>query len=128
MIITGVEDYNFGTYTVGTGDQVQSRFVCIGKDAGNRNWSGIFNGSGTGGAFTLNDGSGNTVPYTVRRRPNPAFLAGVSNNSNQADNSVPLDRGGVDNQEFEITVPGASLDGAPAGTYTGTISFQISPP
>ena len=127
VIITGMEDYNFGTHTGGSGDKVQVRAVCVGKTSGNKNWSGTIVGSGTGGAYTLNDGSGNTVPFTIRRIPNPTYTNGVSANANQADNTAPIDCGGVDNQDIEITISGASLDGAAPGTYTGFIDFTVAP-
>lgn len=127
VIITGMDDYNFGTYVVGSGNQQQTQANCIGKSSGNRNWTGTINGSGVGGAFTLSDGAGNTLPFTVRRTPNPVFLAGVPNSANQADNSLPLDCDGVDNQNFRIDLDAATLDSAPAGTYTGFIDITVTP-
>lgn len=128
IIITGVEDYPFGTYTVGTGDQILTRAVCVGKTAGNQQWDAVVNGSGAGGAYTLDDGGGNTVPFTLRLVPNPSFTAGVANtNLNGADNNAPLDCDGVDNENFEITLPGTALNGTPAGTYTGSITIVVSP-
>lgn len=128
IIITGMEDYNYGTYTVGSGDQIQTRAVCVGKTAGNKSWNATINGSGAGNAFTLTDGAGHNVPFTIRRTPNPSFTAGVQEtNLNAADNTAPIDCGGVDNQNFKVTLTGANLDSLPAGTYTGFIDITVSP-
>lgn len=127
IIITGMDDYNFGTYVVGGGTQQQAQANCIGKSSGDDSWTGTINGSGAGGAFTLSDGAGNTIPFTIQRTPTPAFLAGVPNSADQADNTPPLDCGGVDNQNFRIDIDGTDLDGAPAGTYSGYIDITVTP-
>lgn len=127
IIITGMEDYNFGTHVVGSGNKVQVRASCVGKTAGNKNWNATVNGSGAAGAFTITDGVGNTIPFTLRRIPNPTFTPGVTEGTNQADNNAPLDCDGTDNQDFEITIDGATLDGTPAGTYTGFIDITAAP-
>ncbi|MBA44281.1 MAG: hypothetical protein CMF62_09820 [Magnetococcales bacterium] len=127
VIITGMDDYNFGTHVAGSGTKQQTQAFCVGKSAGNKNWNGTINGSGAGGAFTITDGAGNTIPFTVRRLPNPTYTAGVSNSANQADNNAPLDCNGTDNQDLRIEMTGANLDGVPAGTYTGYIDVTVSP-
>ena len=127
VIITGMDDYNFGTYTIGSGTQTQVQANCVGKTAGNKSWDATIVGGGTGGAFTLNDGTGNTVAFGVRRIPNPTFTSGVTQGTNQADNNAPLDCNGTDNQDFEISIDGTLLDALPAGTYTGFIDITAAP-
>lgn len=127
IIITGMDDYNFGTHTVGSGTKQQTQAFCVGKTAGNKNWNATINGSGAGSAFTLTDGAGNNIPFTVMRIPNPSFTAGVTEGTNQADNNAPLDCNGVDNQDLRITIDGTVLDGTPAGTYTGYIDVTAAP-
>ena len=128
IIITGVDDYNLGTHTVGTGDKLQVQAFCVGKDSGNKFWDSVITGSGAGGAYTLDDGSGNTIPFTVIHPPSTQFISGVPElNWNTADNTMPIDCDGVDDQDIRITVTGADLDATPAGTYTGTITIVVNP-
>lgn len=127
VIITGLEDYNMGIHTVGSGDKVMTATVCVGKDAGTTEWDLTANGSGVGGIFTLDDGVGNTVTFTVDHLPATPITAGVTEPLDNADNTAPLNCDGVDNQSFRVTLPGNVLDGAPAGTYTGYVEFTATP-
>ena len=127
IIITGLEDYNFGTHTVGSGNKILTHAVCVGKDAGSTQWTLTATGSGVGGIFTLDDGGGNTVSYTVEYQPATNITAILPQTLSNADNAPPLDCDGIDNQQFEITLPGALLDSLPAGTYTGTLQLLASP-
>ncbi len=127
IIITGMEDYTFASHTVGTGDKSLSKLSCVGKDAGNKLWKATITGSGTGGAFTLTDGT-NTIPFAVTFAPARSFTSGVQEiNLPSADNTVPLDCGGTDNQDFVIDILGTDLDGTPAGDYSGFIDIQVAP-
>lgn len=127
IIITGAEDYTFGTHIVGSGNKVLTRAVCVGKDGGTPQWDLTASGSGVGGIFTLDDGGGNTVSYTVEYQPATNITANLPQTLNNADNTPPLDCGGIDNQEFTVTLTGALLDGLPAGTYTGSLQLLAAP-
>lgn len=127
VIITGMEDYNFGTYTVGNGDQDITTAVCVGKDGGTTQWEATVIGSGPGGAFRLDDGMGNFFTFNVYYAPAINIVSGVPQNFNGADNTLPLNCDGIDNQNIRVIIPGSILDSIPAGTYTGYLDVTAAP-
>lgn len=127
VIITGMEDYNFGTYTVGSGDRDITTDVCVGKDSGSDLWEATVIGSGPGGAFRMSDGMGNNFTFNVYYAPAANIVSGVPQNFSGADTTIPLNCDGIDNQSFRVIIPGSVLDSMPAGTYTGFLDITAAP-
>ena len=125
--ITGAEDYNFGTYSVGDGGQMIQTYFCVTKDSGTPKWSATVDGSGTANAYTIQSAGGDTVPYAVQLKSITTTPGVQETNLGNADNTVPLDCDGVDNQPLKVTINAVDLNSVHAGTYTGTLSVQVEP-
>ena len=122
------EDINYGTWIPGSGNLQNNDFFCVFKDSGNRRWDVFANGDGAGGAFELNDGSGNTLVINRVRVKAVDLTPGVpATNLGGADNSAPADCGGSDNQRLRVRLLQTDMLAVPPGTYTGTLTFTASP-
>ena len=134
--ITGLTDVSYGTinsFTNQTNSQnvcIYSAFIFFGFPI-RRNYSVRATGNGTGGAFTLASGAG-TLPYEVRwddaanQTTGTQLLAGVNATGfgNAATNQTCT---GGENASLIVTITGASLTTATAGSYTGVLSITITP-
>ena len=126
VLITGLQDYNFGSFS---GDEDMDDTLCIYKSSGNKRYWVTATGSGTGGAFELQDG-GNSFAYGVRwQKAGGNFgklTAGVAKRYGGAD-KVNTDCGGVDNAGLRIEMRESNVAGAPAGSYGGSLTLLIEP-
>lgn len=122
------EDIDYGSWIPGDGNLQNNDFFCVYKDAGNRRWDVVANGDGPGGAFELNDGMGNTLSINRVRVKAVDLTPGVTaTNLGGADNSAPADCGGSDNQRLRVRLLQSDMVNVPPGTYTGTLTFTVSP-
>ena len=125
--ITGAEDYNFGSYSVGDGAQMIQTYFCVTKDSGSTQWNATVDGSGTASAYTVQSAGGDTIPYAVQLKGTTPSPGVQETNLDGADNTAPLDCDGVDDQLLKVTINAVDLNSVHAGTYTGTLSVQVAP-
>lgn len=132
--ITNLTDVGFGTIVNPEADVSQSQTVCV--------YSGLilslyaikFTGSGVGGAFTLTNGGGATLPYEVQWNAAPGQLSGTAVTSGSTLSSqlsvavTPTCTLGVTpSGSLTVILRGTELSRAAAGTFTGTLTLMISP-
>lgn len=134
--ITGLADVNYGTINSFT-DQTNSQNVCVysvfvifGFPI-RRNYSVVATGSGTGGAFTLASGP-RTLPYEVRwadaaNQTTGTLLTSGATATGFGNASTNQTCTGGENASLIVTIAGASLATASAGTYSGVLSITIVP-
>lgn len=128
VLVTNLNDIALGTYS-GTGNLSNSDNFCIYHN-GDGKFNITMNGSGTGSAYTLANGS-NLLPYTVGFTNGAAPIAPMTTlvalTGQTGANLVDSTCSGGDNVKVDITVANASLATAPAGTYTGTLTMVVAP-
>jgi hypothetical protein len=134
--VTGLTDVSYGTLNSFT-DQTNSQNVCVHSAFYifgfpiRRDYTVRATGNGTGGAFTLASGS-RTLPYQVRwadaanQTTGTQLTAGVNATGfgNASNNQTCT---GGENASLIVTITGASLTTATAGSYTGVLSITIVP-
>lgn len=126
--ISSLDNLALGTYT-GTGDMTGSESFCVYRN-GTGQYQATVTGSynaGAGSGFVLSDGT-NTMAYTVTYNGTGIASGGVT--ATQAGNASLQDCGGANvanNATIGVTVPAATLQGSPTGTYTGTVTILIGP-
>ncbi len=113
----------------GSGDFVGNSSACI-----YRNGTGAYTltaiGSGASNAYTLSDGSTNSLAYALtyddgtgaQTMSAAAALTGRINADTASKSCASGNNGSID-----VTVAAADLDAVPAGTYTGTLTLTVSP-
>lgn len=134
--ITGLADVPFGTINSFT-DQPNSQNVCV-YSAYNffgfpirLNYSVLATGNGAGGAFTLASGA-RTLPYQVSwddaaNQPTGTLLTAGATASGFANAATNQTCTGGENASLIVTITGASLATATAGSYSGVLSITIVP-
>lgn len=131
--ISGLTDLAFGTITNFASDSVRSESICVFSNTKNNGYSVTASGTGTGGAFTLasgsfqlaydvqwNDVSGQTSGTQLS--PNVA-LTGLTSSATQAT----CNKGPASSASLIVILRSASILGARAGTYNGTLTLLITP-
>lgn len=130
--ISGLSDVSFGTISNLTVDAVQAQSVCVYSNGSGNTYSVRFDGSGSGGAFTLANGI-TTLAYNVRWNNQPgqsngtaltagALLGGQASNAQNQTCSTGLPT----TASLIVTLPATSLSSATAGTYSGTLTIIVS--
>lgn len=127
--ITKLSDVAFGTITNVGVDQVQSQSVCAYSGVLGGRYTITASGSGSGGAFTLANGSA-TMPYEVQWATSAGQTSGTNLTSGTALTgqtmllSCPL-LASV-NSSLIIILRGTTLSTARAGSYNGTLTVILS--
>jgi hypothetical protein len=125
--VSGFIDFNFGTWSGGSGLSSSSD-LCVYKSSGD-SYFVTASGSGSGGAFSVQDG-GNSIGYTVDwARKNNAFTTlatGVASNFNGANESS-TDCGGVMTSTLRVNFSDTNLQSAVPGIYSGELTILVEP-
>ena len=125
--IFNLDDYPLGTWQFGEGGVSVDNYFCVAEQGAlNDNWRVTAYGDGAGGSFTLQDGTGNSLPYTVRVVPEELTENVQSGEFTGADRTVPYDCDGTDDQLLRITIDQADLEGSAAGNYAGSLTLTAS--
>lgn len=134
--ISGLSDIILTFDVTGTGPITGSSTACVYRNGGG-DYSIEATGSGTASAFTIQNASATPTPiaYTVgwddavTGTAVSAATSGTPLTGQTGANTVSDDcsTGGGANAFVEVTVPRASLSAAPAGTYNGTLTLEVSP-
>lgn len=126
--ISSLDDLSLGTYS-GTGNATGSEAFCVYRNGTGQytaTVTGTYNaGAGTG--FSVYS-AGNTMAYTVTYNGNAILHGGTT--ITELGNTSVQDCGGLNvgnNATIGVTIPQATLQAAPTGTYTGTVTILISP-
>lgn len=127
--ITRLSDVAFGTITNVGADQVQSQSVCAYSGLLGGRYSITANGSGSGGAFTLANGSA-TMPYEVQWSTTAGQTSGTNLTAGTALTgqtmllSCPVLA--TVNSSLIVILRGTALSSATAGNYNGTLTVILS--
>lgn len=127
--ISKLSDVGFGTISNIQSDQVRSQSVCAfsGLLGGGYNISA--SGSGSGGAFTLSNGS-TTLPYEVQwsttagQTSGTALTAGATLSGQTMVLSCPVFQ--TTNASLIVILRGTALGSATAGNYNGSLTLILS--
>ena len=129
--INGLQDALFGTYSGGNPTDTQE--VCVSRSGTSGLYQIIARGSGGGDAFELS-GPGGTVAYTVEwadETTAPVFATldtGVAETGQTGgDNAFDSCAGAGENASLRIAMNGPDVAALSAGTYSGTLSLEVSP-
>lgn len=130
--ITGISDRAFGTWN-GSSTMDSNDDVCIYTNKAAATYYITATGSGTGGAFELDDGSSNVLPYHVYYNDVTGTTGEVeqttaikSAQQSGADTSSQT-CGGGNNANYHVRIVNTDLLVVPSGTYTGTLTIVVSP-
>ena len=114
----------------GTNDVVETSAACVYRN-GTGNYQITASGDGAGSAFTITDGVAAPIPYTVTYDDGSGASAMTSTvaltGQTGGDGTSPVCTGTGNNGTIEVTVTAASLLGAPASTYAGTLTLTVAP-
>jgi hypothetical protein len=125
--ISGLVDFNFGTWSSGILNLEND--LCVYKSADGSDYRVTATGSGSGGAYQITSGS-NHISYTVAwARKNNAFTtlsSGAASNFDGANQSN-TDCSGVMTATLRIQFPEANLQAAVPGNYSGDLTILIEP-
>lgn len=126
--ISNLTDINLGVFS--GADAVGTSAACVYRN-GTGNYSLTASGDGTGGAFTLDDGAGTTVPYSVSYNDGsgaaPATAGALLGGLTGADPASDTCGTTGNNGTIEVTVAAADAAGLPAATYAGTLTLLVAP-
>ena len=134
-----LNDVSLPSYHIGDGDKVIASPACVYSSTlgGGYTVQGV--GSGAGGAFTVDDGASHVLPYVVIWNSGGAGAladSGISLTANvtsvvqynaATDSATCSGAAPGSTAQINVHVLGTSLDTAPAGTYSGTLTFIITP-
>ncbi len=131
MLISGMADLNFGTWT-GSGDLNQNENICVYTNQASGNYTVTATGDGAGSAFTLTDGS-NTLPYNVYFNDvsgmagEVALTATTANTAQGGAHTTSQTCGGGNNANYHVEIEDTALAAVPSGTYSGTLTIVVEP-
>jgi len=113
----------------GSGDFTGASPACVYRN-GTGSYTITASGSGPANAFTLTDGSSNTLPYTVTYDDGTgaqtmAAATALTGRINADTSSKTCANG--DNGNIAVSVASTDVAAVPAGTYTGTLTLTVSP-
>lgn len=132
--ISGLVDVSFGTISSVATNRTVAQTVCVYNSL--QGYTIKATGSGSGGAFTLANGSSTVPPmaYTVQwaftgqQTVGTQLTTGVGSRSPAGLNVLCSLSGLLSaSASLIVTLPAADLGTARAGNYTGTLSLMVSP-
>lgn len=103
-------DFAFGTVSAGAGDYTLNQTVTVNCTSGT-----AYSVTGPAGPFTMDDGSGNTMAYSI------AFDGATG------AGAFPITGTGTGAIDVEVTLPETSIIGAVPGSYTDTQTIDVTP-
>lgn len=129
--ITGLQDTALGTWG-GTGDLTSNYTLCVYIQNDNEsNYEIIGTGTGAGNAYILSNGTTDisaTVSYEEDSAPGwvtlNANIPTIFTNPNTVNETCGV---GGDSAKIRVTIDDAVMQYATSGSYSGTISLNISP-
>ena len=106
-----------------------------GGEAARGGYSVTVTGSGTGGAFTIDDGQGNILNYTAEWNDVKGTSGGVSvtsgvtltGQSGACQTATNCGTCGNNTGNIRVTIQSSEFDGKPSRDYTGSISLLVEP-
>lgn len=126
--ISSLDDLSLGTYS-GIGNATGSEAFCVYRN-GTGQYTATVTGSynaGAGSGFSVYS-AGNTMAYTATYNGNAIASGGTT--GTEIGNSSLQDCGGsnvANNATIAVTIPAATLQASPTGTYVGTVTILINP-
>lgn len=125
--IFNLDDYPLGTWQFGEGGVSVDNYFCVAEQGAlNDNWRVTAYGDGAGSSFTLQDGTGNSLPYTVRVVTEILTENVQSSEFSNADTSSPYDCDGTDDKLLRISIEQADLEASAAGSYSGSLTLTVT--
>jgi len=112
----------------GTNNSVASDAICIYDNSGGQ-YSATFTGSGTGGAFSLTNGTEEatySVLYSDGGFPEFPISGGLVSGLSGAHQTL-LNCNGTTNGSISLIVQSTTLATFPVGIYTGTLTMLVAP-
>ncbi|WP_420144657.1 hypothetical protein [Sphingobium sp.] len=127
--ITGLSDVSFGSISTLSADQVRAQSVCAYSGLLGGRYSVTAAGSGTGGAFTLANGSA-LLPYEVQWTGTANQTSGTNLTANVplSGQTMPLNclLGQVTDASLIVILRGTALSAAQSGSYSGTLTIILA--
>jgi len=128
--VTNLADTALGTYS--GADMTGSDSICVYYNQ-TASYKITFDGTNTPGTFVLDDGSSNTIPYTISYDDGggasaitaATALTGQSTGGNTTDDDCVTAT--ADNGTVAYTVLATDITGNPNGTYTDTVQITVAP-
>ena len=132
--INKLTDIAFGTLSSFASDKVQAQSVCAYSLGLLGAYHVTASGSGSGGAFTLANGGGSTLPYEVQWSDSSGQTSGTS-----LTNGVALTGqysgallsgctlGAATTASLIVVIRAATLPSAMAGNYSGVLTIILAP-
>jgi hypothetical protein len=127
--ITGVGNLDFGNYTGGSAPSLYEP-VCVYTNDASGNYKVTARGTGASYAFTVDDGNGHTIPYSVSWDDFSATISlspDTASTTRSGANTSSQTCGGGNSARFQVSFTASALLSKPAGTYTGTLTLIIEP-
>lgn len=130
LMISGLADVAFGTLPTPGADQTKAQSVCAYSGLLGGRYSVSATGSGTGGAFTLANGT-YEMPYEVQwsasagQTTGTALTSGTSITGRTGALSCPTLA--ASNASLILLIRSAAIAEARAGSYSGTLTILLSP-
>lgn len=106
--------------------------TCVGMNHGGSNYGLTATGDGAGNAFTLSETGGSTLPYAVSwSSTSTSATSGTSLTSGSSTSFSSGTAQGLNcssnNATLIVDIDSANLENAATGTYSGTLSVNVSP-
>lgn len=129
MQISGLNDLVMPPFT-GANNLVANDSFCVYRNS-TGTYSATLSGSGTGGAFTITNGT-NPIPYTVTWNDLTATSTATANVALTGRQNVfylntDCNAGANNNGTAEVTILATDLSIVPMGIYTGTLTILVAP-
>lgn len=129
--ISALNDIALGAWS-GVGAMSGSDSLCVWTTTGGYNITA--SGDGAGGAFTLDDGGGTTLPYTVEWADTAGAGSGTALTSGNAlagqtaaATSTTCNSGASLDATVLVDIAEAALSSVTDGAYTGTLTLVVAP-
>lgn len=130
--ISGIDDLSFGTYS-GSGNFSKDQDVCIWTNQNGGNYKVKARGDGTSYAFTVSSGPGSILPYAVKwngatgTSGNTALTADTLSGAFSGASTTSSTCAGGETANYQVIFSSTDLLDVRPGTYTGVLTFIISP-
>ena len=130
--ISQMVDLNFGTYG-GSNNFSRDANVCVWTNQAGGLYKVQAQGDGAANAFLVTNAGADTLPYSVRwngttgTSGNTSLVADDVSASFSGASTTAADCGGGSTANFQVTFSQNDLLASRPGTYTGVLTFIISP-